>query len=89
MSDLDLIGFANEDFDEHISPTLSSIDQQTVQMGREAFKMLIGLIGNGSTTVNQQTKIVLEPVPFFRESTMRVPLKKSRAEKPALETGGF
>jgi hypothetical protein len=55
-------------------------------MGREAFKMLIGLIGNGSTKVNEQTKIVLEPVPFFRESSMRISQKKSKAGKHALET---
>lgn len=82
-----IIGFANEDFDEHISPTLSSIDQQTVLMGREAFKMLIGLIGGGNTKVNQQSKIVLEPIPFLRESSMRIPQKKSRAEKQTVETG--
>ena len=42
--EMGIIGFANEEFDEYITPTLSSIDQQTVQMGREAFNMLLGII---------------------------------------------
>jgi len=42
--DVGIIGFANESLDEHITPTLSSIDQQTIQMGREAFKMWLDLI---------------------------------------------
>ena len=85
--EIGIIGFANEDFDEHISPTLSSIDQQTVQMGREAFKMLLGLIGGGNTKVSQQQKIILEPIPFFRESSMKSQEKKSNAEKQLVETG--
>jgi len=66
-----VIGFANEDFDEYITPTLSSIDQQTVQMGREAFKMLMQIIEGGDTIVATQSKIILEPVPFYRESSLR------------------
>jgi len=85
--EIGIIGFANEDFDEHISPTLSSIDQQTVQMGREAFKMLLGLIGGGNTKVSQQQKIILEPITFFRESYMKIHEKKSNAEKQLVETG--
>ena len=87
--EIGIIGFANEDFDEHISPTLSSIDQQTVQMGREAFKMLLGLIGGGNTKVSQQQKIILEPIPFFRESSMKSQEKKSNAEKQLMKTGSF
>ena len=68
--DIGIIGFANEDFDEHTTPTLSSIDQQTVQMGREAFNMLLQLIEN-KTKATIQSKIILEPIPFFRESSLR------------------
>jgi LacI family transcriptional regulator len=66
-----IIGFANEDFDEHISPTLSSIDQQTVQMGREAFKMLLGLIEGNKSQVSIESKIILEAIPVYRESSMK------------------
>ncbi len=41
---LGVIGFANESFDEYITPSLSSMDQQTVLMGKEAFKLLLDLI---------------------------------------------
>lgn len=70
-AEIGVIGFANEDFDEHITPTLSSIDQQTVEMGREAFKMLMNIIEANETAVAVQSKIVLQPVPFYRESSLR------------------
>jgi LacI family transcriptional regulator len=66
-----IIGFANEEFDEHITPSLSSIDQQTVQMGREAFSMLLKMIEARNTKTNSISKITLEPIPYFRESTLR------------------
>ncbi|MVT11117.1 LacI family DNA-binding transcriptional regulator [Chitinophaga tropicalis] len=67
-----VIGFANESFDEHITPSLSSIDQQTVQMGKEAFRLLMELIADGeSTGVQTRSKIVLEPVPRYRQSSQR------------------
>ncbi|GAA3943217.1 substrate-binding domain-containing protein [Chitinophaga oryziterrae] len=67
-----VVGFANESFDEHITPSLSSIDQQTVQMGKEAFKLLMELIEDkGDVHVQKRTKIVLEPLAAFRQSSMR------------------
>lgn len=67
-----VVGFANESFDEHITPSLSSIDQQTVQMGKEAFKLLLELIEDkGDIHVQRRTQIVLEPVTRFRQSSMR------------------
>jgi len=66
-----IMGFANESFDEHITPTLSSVDQQTVQMGKEAFNLLIQEIKNkdGKPVINEREKIVLEPIMCFRESS--------------------
>lgn len=68
-----VVGFANEGFGEHISPSLSSIDQQTVQMGKEAFKLLLEMIEEGGGAVKSHTKsrIILEPVPVFRQSSQR------------------
>ena len=74
--ELGIIGFANEDFDEHITPTLSSIDQQTIQMGREAFNMLLGLIEGNQPENDNNSKIVLDPIPFYRESSVRTFPKK-------------
>ncbi|ACU58961.1 LacI family DNA-binding transcriptional regulator [Chitinophaga pinensis] len=71
-ADFGVIGFANESFDEHITPSLSSIDQQTVEMGKEAFRLLMELIeGTGSVSTQARTKIVLEPVPRFRQSSQK------------------
>lgn len=69
--DFGIIGFANENFDEHITPALSSVDQQTVQMGKEAFNLLMEIIktNDGKARVKDDTKIVLDPVLFFRESS--------------------
>ena len=39
-----VIGFANESFGEHITPSLSTVDQQTVQMGKEAMGLLMDII---------------------------------------------
>ncbi len=70
-AEMGIIGFANEDFNEYTTPTISSIDQQTVQMGREAFSMLLRLIESGITEAVRVPKIVLEPIPYFRESSLR------------------
>lgn len=68
-----VIGFANELFGEHITPTLSTIDQQTVLMGKKSFKLLMQLIdkkGDKNKIVHQ--KVVLEPLPIFRNSSSRL-----------------
>ena len=66
-----VIGFANESFGEHISPSLSTIDQQTVNMGKEAFMLIIKLIEEKRNKTGAVQKIVLEPIPIFRESSLR------------------
>jgi LacI family transcriptional regulator len=69
--DIGIIGFANEEFGEYTTPTLSSIDQQTVQMGRDAFNMLLEIIENKISNSDLPAKITLEPIPFFRDSSRR------------------
>jgi len=70
--DFGVIGFANELFGEHISPTLSTIDQQTVQMGKRAFELLLELIDNehAENPIELQS-VILEPIPIFRNSSSR------------------
>lgn len=65
-----IVGFANETFGEHITPTLSTIDQQTVQMGKLAFIQLENIINNLPEILIEQ-RLVLEPVAIFRESSQR------------------
>lgn len=75
-NDFGIIGFANESFGEHISPSLSTIDQQTVNMGKEAFVLMIKLIEerrNGKIPVQKK---ILEPIPIFRDSSLRKTVNK-------------
>ncbi len=68
--DVGLIGFANEKFGEFVTPTMSSIDQQTVKMGKEAFKLIINLIeAKEKNNTLEEKKIILDPIPVFRAST--------------------
>jgi LacI family transcriptional regulator len=66
-----VIGFANESFGEHITPSLSTIDQQTVNMGKEAFSLMLGLIETKGMKKKTVQKKILEPIPVFRNSSMR------------------
>lgn len=65
-----VIGFANETFGEHITPTLSTINQQTVQMGKLAFTQLENIINNIPEILIEH-KLILEPIAIFRESSQR------------------
>ena len=65
-----VFGFANELFGEHITPTLSTIDQQTIMMGKESFELLQQIIENKNENALEK-KVVLNPVPIFRESSQR------------------
>jgi LacI family transcriptional regulator len=64
-----IIGFANELFGEHITPRLSTVDQQTIQMGKSALNLLVDLIEKKEMTGQRQQKIVLEPLLIARDST--------------------
>jgi len=66
-----IIGFANELYGEHITPTLSTIDQQTVRMGTEAFRLLLQMIEEDDLKVAVRHKVVLEPVLIISESSLR------------------
>lgn len=69
--DMGIVGFANEDFGEHITPSLSTIDQQPVKMGKEAFRLLQGLMLPRSGEEQGVDKVMLEPISIFRQSSTR------------------
>jgi LacI family transcriptional regulator len=69
--DFGVIGFANEMFGLHITPSLSTIDQQTVSMGREAIRLLLAICNKTEGSKAITDHVVLEPIPLFRESSMR------------------
>lgn len=66
-----VIGFANEQFGKHITPSLSTVDQQTIQMGKSALNLLVDLIEKKEVNHRRQQKIVLEPLLIARESSER------------------
>lgn len=66
-----IVGFCNDLFGEHITPALSTIDQQTYKMGREAFQLIFEMIKNKDNGTGPPRKVVLPPIPVFRESSLR------------------
>ncbi|TZF85799.1 LacI family transcriptional regulator (plasmid) [Pedobacter sp. BS3] len=65
-----VIGFANEAFSAYITPSLSTIDQQTIAMGEEAAKILLEWRQKTSGT-KAMKKVILDPVLIARQSSMR------------------
>lgn len=63
-----VFGFCNDLFGEHITPSLSTVDQKTISMGEEAFKLIHELIEN---TESSSQKRVLQPSLIIRESSQR------------------
>lgn len=79
-AEIALIGFANEAFGEYITPSLSTIDQQTIKMGEEAARLFFELNQRKSFYSSKPKRIVLEPVPIFRRSSLK-------SEKQGQENG--
>lgn len=69
-----VFGFCNDMFGEHISPSLSTIDQQTIKMGEEAFNLIFNII-SGENSITSTPKVILEPIVVIRDSSVRNALK--------------
>lgn len=65
-----VFGFCNDLFGEHITPSLSTVDQKTNQIGEEAFHLIFELISKREEKTNVQRRI-LTPTLIVRESSMR------------------
>lgn len=67
-----VMGFCNALFGQHVTPTLSTIDQQTILMGEEAFKLIYEMIVKGKNNKTQRIKnVVLEAIPIIRQSSVK------------------
>jgi LacI family transcriptional regulator len=75
--DIALIGFANEAFGAYITPSLSTVDQQTIRMGEEAAHLFFDNIEQKDFYESAPEKKVLEPVLIYRSSSQRnlIPVK--------------
>jgi LacI family transcriptional regulator len=69
--DVCVIGFANEAFGEFISPSLSTVDQQTIKMGVEAAHLFFELSAKNNFYEGDIIRKVLDPVLLFRKSSLR------------------
>jgi LacI family transcriptional regulator len=69
--DITVISFANEPFGEYITPSLSTVNQQTVQMGEAAAKLFFEALRNTESTIFKPFKLVLQPELICRESTRK------------------
>jgi LacI family transcriptional regulator len=68
--EMGVVGFANESFGKYISPTLTTIDQQTIHMGEEAAKLFVKLM-DSENIYGQIKSIVLQPIIVERGSTKK------------------
>ncbi|MEO6721688.1 MAG: LacI family DNA-binding transcriptional regulator [Ferruginibacter sp.] len=68
-AEIAIIGFANEPFGEYITPSLSTVNQQTVRMGEEAAGLFFESMDSNANL--QPRKLVLEPEIIYRQSSAR------------------
>jgi LacI family transcriptional regulator len=69
--EIGVIGFANESFGKYISPSLTTIDQQTINMGEEAAKLFLKL-KDKKNIYNHLVRTVLQPIIIERDSTKKI-----------------
>ncbi len=68
--EMGVVGFANESFGKYISPSLTTIDQQTIHMGEEAAKLFIKLMDRDNIYAKIES-IVLQPNIVERDSSKK------------------
>lgn len=69
--DIAIIGFANEPFGQYITPSLSTVNQQTVQMGEEAAKLFFTYLVNTECHKINNQQLILVPELVCRESSAK------------------
>lgn len=70
-AEIAIIGFANEAFGEYLTPSLSTVNQQTVRMGEEAAKLFFECLNNPRLYETAPKKLILEPQLICRQSSIR------------------
>lgn len=72
--DIGLVGFNNEPVVSLVTPSISSVEQPSFEMGKVAAKLFIEMMHNKDDMSNDE--IVLKPKLFIRESSQKLSLKK-------------
>ena len=70
--DIAIIGFANEAFGEYITPSLSTVNQQTARMGQEAANLFFERLGSLDQYAVPPRKLVLQPELICRNSSIKI-----------------
>src|SRR3546814_5636511 len=71
--DIGLIGFATEAFSSYVTPSLSTIDQQTIKLGEAAARLFIALGKGKDNGQKHHGNNVLDPVLLIRASYRSTP----------------
>ncbi|MBC7829578.1 MAG: LacI family DNA-binding transcriptional regulator [Chitinophagaceae bacterium] len=66
-----IIGFANEAFGEYLTPSLSTVNQQTIRMGEEAARLFFEGLDKMNLYKTKSRKLVLEPEVICRQSSIK------------------
>ena len=69
--DVAIIGFANEAFGAYITPSLSTVDQQTTKMGEAAAYLFFDSLEKADFYTGPPQKKILEPVLVYRGSSLK------------------
>lgn len=69
--EIGVFGFCNDPFSDFITPSLSTVDQKTIQMGEEAFNLLYEIIHSNNDNINIQRRILM-PTLLERESSKKL-----------------
>ncbi|ALI97737.1 LacI family DNA-binding transcriptional regulator [Rufibacter tibetensis] len=67
--EIGIMGFANEAFGAFVTPSLSTVDQQTIRMGEETAHLLLKLIGTKDYYGATPERLVLDPILLPRGSS--------------------
>lgn len=70
-NDVAIVGFANEDFGQYITPALSTVDQQPTLMGEAAAELFFQLSAKDNFYRKKPVKKILEPVLICRASSQK------------------
>jgi len=68
--EMGIVGFANEPFTEFVMPSLTSVDQNSIEMGRTVAKIFLET-GDSNKETREKMKINLEPRLIIRQSSKR------------------
>lgn len=75
---LGILGFANESFTELLRPTLTTIDQQSKELGKQAANLYFSKVA-GNTQVPADEKLVIKSNIIIRQSTSRKPATAAKS----------